>query len=238
MTLQDKIPAELLEVSGKVTPLDYETRLRQKGHAKMRPPDLEGLFKALATEYVPKRVVHLPPEIVTINITDLIFGFGSCLLIVLLYAIVVIGLGLVLPYMDLSSFEVKMQLRPGATCTITGTQINSSTNSSNGDTTYYPTIYFNLLTSRNESYKTSEVQLVDYSTQANAQAYASDFQVDHSYSCWYNPANPTEASFFAPIIDVWDYIGLVVNGILFLVCGISTECPDHSWYCETLSPCR
>jgi hypothetical protein len=224
-------PATHLPIDRKARPFDYAARLQKQEYTKESPPDIGGLFKALASEYVPTRVVNLPPKVVTrVHIRDIIdniTGFliaPGCMMILmlLLYLTFVGGLGIIVPYMTFTSFEVKVHLRPGATCTVTSKHVETEESSSDSGTDYYyvPVVNFTLRTPDGKSYQAHEYSPGSYSQQSDAQQYISEFQIHQSYECWYSSINPTEASFFKVEVGFWDYFWLVFNAILFLIWGV------------------
>jgi len=225
-------PARYLPLDRKATPFDYVSRLRQQGYTKESPLDIGGLFKALASEYVPVRVVHLPPKVVTrIPIRNtfggLFSGFVGIAFLLGLYLLIVGCIGIVIPYMNFSSFEVKVHLQPGATCTVTSMHIDRLQNDSDSGTyyTYTPVVNFTLRTPDGKSYQAHEYWFdsynrLAYNQRTDAQQYLSGFQINQSYVCWYNSMDPTEASFSQVEVGFWDYFWLPVNAVLFLVLGI------------------
>ena len=187
----------------------------------------EHYFNVLANVYTSRSEADLPIRrravcsrytSGNISFTD-IFGY---VVLIVFYVLIVGIIGLVVPYFALANFEVSIHLRPGATCTVTGTHIDLSYDSDDDSTiTYYdPKVYFTLLTPEGKSYTTSEYQSPEYNTQADAQTYLSQFRLHSSYGCWYTPTNPTDASFFEPHVGFWDYAWLVFCAVLFLICGV------------------
>lgn len=137
----------------------------------------------------------------------------------MLYRGIVVGLGILIPYMALTSFEAKMYIRSGTNCTIASTRIDPSYRSDSDGTYYDPHVYFTFNTPDGKKYNTREYWAPEYSSLSDAQKYVSLYPVHHSYLCWYNPADLTEATFFRQDIGFWDYAGLAFSGCLFLVCG-------------------
>jgi hypothetical protein len=211
-------PARHLPLDRKAIPFDYESRLQQQGYTKESPPDIGGLFKALASEYVPTRVVHLPPKVVTrIHIRD---RFAGLFFSFLFYYLPLVGLlGIAIPYANFSSYEAKVHLQPGATCTVTSMHVESLEDSDN-NVYYSPVVKFTLRTPDGKSYQAYEYWPGSYNQQADAQQYISRFQINQSYPCWYDSMNPTEASFFKVDVDFWDHFWLLVSAVLFLACGV------------------
>jgi len=217
-------PATHLPIDRKAIPFDYEARLQQQGYTKKGLPDMGGLFKALASEYVPTRVVHLPPKVITrVRVRDVlgsVLGFFWTAVFLLAFYVGLVGVcGVLMPYMNFSSFEVRTHLLPGATCTVTNMHIESNEDS-NGVTDYTPVVDSTLHTPDGRIYQAHEYWSSSYYQQADAQQYLSRFQINRSYLCWYNSTNPTEASFFAVKVGFWDYFWLAMDPVAFLTCGV------------------
>lgn len=220
-------PAAHLPVDRNAVPFDYEARLRQGGYTKTSPSSLDGLFKALATPYVPKRVVQLPPKIVRrIRLREVLLpGFGIMIahfilfvFVLAIYLLFVGFLGIAVPAIALLNVEVKTHLVPGATCTITDTYVTSST--SDDGTSYYAHVDFTLSTPDGASYQTDEYWTSSYDDEASARHYTSRYKVNASYQCYYDSAAPYFASFSKQEAGFWDYFWLPWAAVLFLVLGV------------------
>ncbi len=210
-------PARQLKVdkSRKIKTSDYEVQLRQKGYTQESPPDLAGLFKALATRYIPPRVVQLPPKVVTrVHIIDLnpfasgnwLGGLFIILFIILFYLVVIGYFGIFIPYLSLASYEVRLHLRPGAICTVS--RIDIRTSMSEEIPTFSPEVDFTLRTPQGKSYDTSDFWSIQNSGEARAEAYIARFRTNQSYKCWYDPNDPTQATLSeeATRVGFWDYV--------------------------------
>jgi len=215
-------PAELFTIDEHAEPFAYKAQLRQKGHTKNSPPDPDGLFKALATEYVSSIVVNLPPKVVErvswrTRLLTLRDGCFTLMLIPFLYGIIIVGAGIVVPYLALDTFETKIHMQTSARCTITSEQIYND--GSVSDPNYVPSIALTLHAPGNQNYDTTDRDPPNFSNSYDGQAYLSQYQVNHTYPCWYNPADPIKVSLVKGV-TVWDYIGLFVGACLFLMFGV------------------
>ena len=232
--------ATLLPIDEKAVPLDYEAQLKQKGYTEASPPDRGGLFQALAPDSVPTRVVQLPPKRVTrVRMRDylpnpsfweLLVWLLQALFAITIYGCSVVAFGIIIPYVGLASFEAKVYVRSSGTCTVISTDIQ--TDEGDNGTYYDTTVNFTLLTPAGKSYQTHEYWPNSFDEQADAQHYVSAFQSNHPYRCWYNAANPTQASFYKQDVNFGDYLGLAFCVPLFLVVGVL----PHLWLLRVL--CR
>ena len=232
--------AELLPVDKKAVPFDYEARLHQRGYTETSPPDMGGLFQALATDYVPTRVIQLPPKIVTrVRIRDflpnpsfwqLFIWLLQALFAITIYGCTIFLFGIIIPYVSLASFETRVNVRSSGACTVISTDIQRD-EGDNG-TYYETTVNFTLLTSAGKSYQTDDYWPSFFSQQSDAQRYVSAFRIHQTYQCWYNAANPIQASFYKQDVNFGDYLGLAFCVPLFLVVGVL----PHLWLLRVL--CR
>jgi hypothetical protein len=223
--------AELLPIDKKAVPLDYEARLKQKGYTETSPPDIEELFKTLATDYVPTRVVSLPPKRVRrVRMRDYLPSpslrglFGWIISVMFLlggYALIVVVPGIYVPYLFITSYQAKVNTHSSGNCIVTSTDIHEddSTDSDTGSvsTSYDAKVYFILRTQDGKSYQTQEYWPSSFSEYSDAQQYTSQFQNNQTYQCWYDAANPTHASLSKPYPSFWDYFWLVCCIPLFFV---------------------
>ncbi len=217
-------PSMFLPLDEHALPFDYKKQLLQKGYTNDSPPDSGGLFKALATEYIPSIVVNLPPRVVervswrdrTAHFFSMLFGL---LLFFLLYGTYV-ALGISLPYTALADFELKNSMQAVSFCTITSEQSYTVSYDSDDGQQYSPWIEFTLYALDNRNYNTIDGAHPWFSSLHDMDVYLSGYQVNYTYPCWYNPANPTQATLARGEINFGDYVVLFFNACVFLLFGV------------------
>lgn len=161
-------------------------------------------------------------------------SFKPKLLIALLAGMGVLFLliGLVLLSFAIHNWQAQQSYKPGH-CTITAKQLLWEISSTSGSNTkhstqllYAPDFNFIVYTANGGSYRASgyDGSGTYDSSQSSQQAILDAYAIGHTYSCWYDPSNPTNAVLvrnpnwlFFIVSTVFIIVGIVLTLVSILI---------------------